>query len=124
MELVIGCDHAAFKEKAKLIENLGRAHQITDVGTTSSSRVDYPLFAKKVCELVKNSEKKGILICGSGIGMSMAANRYKGIRAALCRSQEDAHLSRAHNDSNVLCLGARINSVKEMEEIIRKIILM
>ncbi len=117
MKLIIGCDHAAFEAKEDLKSFLEKNHELEDVGTHSSERANYPEYAKNLCAKVRNEGAMGILLCGSGIGMSMAANRYKGIRAALCRSGQDAQLSRAHNNSNVLCLGARINSKEELEEI-------
>lgn len=119
MKLVIGCDHAAFEAKEKLKNILKQEFEVDDVGTHSSERANYPDYATELCKKVLKEGKKGILLCGSGIGMSMAANRYKGVRAALCRTEEDAKLSREHNDSNVLCLGARINSLEELEKIVR-----
>ena len=91
---------------------------VNDVGTYSSDRCDYPDFAQKVSiEVIKNNIQ-GILLCGSGIGVSIVANRFKGIRAALCRSVEDAEMARKHNDANVLCLGARFTSEREIKSII------
>jgi ribose 5-phosphate isomerase B len=119
MKLAIGCDHAAFEAKETLktyLESLG--HEVQDLGTHSADRCNYPDYASAVAKSVANSsDVKGILVCGSGIGVSMVANRYKGIRAALCHTKEAALLSRQHNDSNVLCLGARLNSKEELEEI-------
>lgn len=88
--------------------------EITDVGTYNGDRADYPDYARKVCHEVIHQQIEGILICGSGIGVSMAANRFKGIRAALCRSALDAEMSRKHNNANVICLGARFNSEEEI----------
>ena len=109
-EIAFGCDHAGFSLKTALIETI-RAHgfKILNFGTNSTDSVDYPDFASRVCGAILNYQAvKGVLICGTGIGMSIAANRYKGIRAALCTSVEQAELARLHNDANVLCLGARI----------------
>lgn len=118
MNVFLGCDHAGFDGKTTLKKWLEKNHSVTDLGPFNDDRCNYPDYAKAVCQKVVNqSDSIGILICGSGIGMSMAANRYKGIRAALCRSSEDALLSRQHNNANVLCLGARINSSEELQNI-------
>src|SRR3989339_208239 len=108
MKIVIGSDHAAFDAKTKLITFLeNRKISIVDVGTSSEQRCDYPIFAAAVCQKVLEEKILGIVLCGSGIGVSMVANRFSGIRAALCRSVEDARLSRQHNNANVLCMGGR-----------------
>jgi len=122
MVLAIGCDHAAFdvKEKIKKIL-LNLNYQVLDFGTNSEESVDYPFFGHRVGQAVSNNDAdKGIVICGSGIGISIAANKIKGIRAALCTSVLHAELSRKHNDANVLALGARITDFKEIELIINK----
>lgn len=110
MRIVIGADHGGFVLKEILVGVLQRLqYMVDDVGCHCLESVDYPDFAATVCQAVLNdSETRGILICGSGIGMSMAANRHHGIRAALCHDEYTARLSRAHNDANVLCLGARV----------------
>jgi len=119
MKIVIGADHAAYDMKEVLKDFLlSKKFEVVDVGTHSADRVDYPDYAKKVCHEVLSQNIKGILICGSGIGVSMAANRFKGIRAALCRSPHDAEMSRKHNNANVLCLGSRFNSEAELKVII------
>ena len=120
MKLVIGCDHAAFDAKTELVHYLKSIGQdIIDEGTHSLDSVDYPDFAARVSQKVQSGEaQRGILICGTGIGMSIAANRYKGIRAALCCNEELATLSRLHNDANVLCLGARTQSIESMKSIL------
>ncbi len=107
----IASDHAGYELKEKLIAFLRGTDYctVTDLGPDSINSVDYPDFAKKVLELM-DSDSWGILICGSGIGMSMVANRDRRIRAALCRTVEDARLSRQHNNANVLCLGARVTA--------------
>jgi len=106
MNIVIGSDHRGFELKSFLkcfLEN--HAHNIIDVGPVSSKSVDYPIYAKKAVEkILNNSAERGILICGSGIGMSLAANRFKGIRAALCYSLEQVVSSRRHNNANILVL--------------------
>lgn len=109
MKIALGSDHAGFevKEKVKaLLKNLG--YEALDCGTHSKESCDYPDTAQAVAKSVAAKEsERGILICGSGIGMEIAANKVKGIRAALCVNEEMASLSRLHNDANVLCLGAR-----------------
>lgn len=119
MKIVIGSDHAAYemKEKVKLLLQ-SKNIDILDVGTHSADRADYPDYAKKVSHEVVAQNIQGILLCGSGIGVSIVANRFKGIRAALCRTPEDAEMSKKHNDANVLCLGARLNSESEVQKII------
>jgi ribose 5-phosphate isomerase B len=108
MKLLIASDHAGFDLKEFLVAELTKLNfSIKNLGCHSAlESVDYPDFAKKMCEQNKQDDV-GILICGSGIGMSISANRFKKIRAALCLDEEMARLSRAHNDANVLCLGAR-----------------
>jgi ribose 5-phosphate isomerase B len=108
--IVIGCDHAAYdlKEKIKafLIE---KGIKVDDVGTHSEDSVDYPDFGAKVASMVSRGEcERGILLCGSGIGMSMVANRFAHVRAALCSDLFSAIMSRRHNNSNILVLGARV----------------
>ena len=106
----IASDHAGFAMKKKIMEYLeSNDFSLIDRGPDSSDSVDYPDFAKKVCnDLVEEGADRGILICGSGQGMAMVANKYKGIRAALCVSEEMTELARAHNDANILTLGARL----------------
>lgn len=110
--IYIASDHAGIQLKSALIEHLVFAgYTVVDEGTDSDMSVDYPDYAQKIAHrLLSNPTAQGILICGTGIGMSIAANRYQYIRAALCQSAEEARLSRAHNNANVLCLGARILS--------------
>jgi ribose 5-phosphate isomerase B len=110
LKVAIGCDHGGIDLKdiiKSVLTDLG--HEIDDQGCYSSESVDYPNFAKSVSLLVKDGKcDRGILICGTGIGMSMAANRIPGIRAALCHEMFSARMSREHNDANILCLGARV----------------
>jgi len=110
MRVAIGCDHGGIELKKQVVAQLGHDQiQVLDQGCDSHDSVDYPLFARLVCDAVLNGEAdRGILICGTGIGMSMAANRVQGIRAALCHELFTARMSREHNDANVLCLGARV----------------
>lgn len=120
MKFYIATDHAGIDLKDYTVELLKeKGHEVVDLGPFSKERVDYPDYAVKVCEAVltdKNSQ--GILICGSGIGMSMAANRYRGIRAALCHDAYTATVARGHNDANVLCFGERIIGKGVCESII------
>ena len=108
--LAIGSDHAGFALKEKIKAHLTEAGiAFVDVGTYSEASCHYPEFAFKVCDKVTSGDcERGILVCGTGIGMSMAANKQKGIRAALCENCFSAKYTRLHNDANVLCLGARV----------------
>ena len=110
MVLALGCDHAAFdvKEKVKKVL-LNLNHQVLDFGTNSEESVDYPFFAHLLSKkMKKNKNQLGILICGSGIGMDMTANKHKNIRAALCYNLKSTKLSRQHNNANVMAIGARL----------------
>ncbi len=120
MKYFIGTDHAGFEVKPFVIDYLQKKGiEVEDLGTYSTDSVDYPDFAHKVAEAVKNNPgTMGILICGSGIGMSLAANKHKGIRAALCHDHYTASMARRHNDANVLCFGARIVGLGEIESIL------
>ena len=122
MKIAIGCDHAAFDEKNNLITYLeNKKFLVKDFGCFSNDSVDYPDYARLVAkEIQKNNYDFGILICGSGIGISIAANRHRGIRAALCTSEFHAEMSRKHNDANIIALGARITPIDEMFSIISK----
>ena len=108
--IVLGADHGGFELKNKIkthLENSGYA--VIDVGTNSPESCDYPIFASRLCTKIQNNEAElGILVCGTGIGMSMAANKHKGIRAACCSDTFSARLTRLHNNANVLCIGARV----------------
>ncbi len=118
MKISIGSDHAGFKAKKVLVKKLNEVYEIIDCGTMSEDPVDYPDYASRVTEAVASGNAdKGILICGTGIGMCMAANKERGIRAALCYDMETAKLSRLHNDANVLCMGARILDAGRMVRI-------
>lgn len=121
MKIAIGCDHGGIGLKDDIIALLKEAgHQVNDQGCFASESVDYPEFAKAVCLLVQDGScDRGILVCGTGIGMSMVANRFKGIRAALCHEQYTARMSREHNNANVLCLGARVVGPGLAAEIVR-----
>lgn len=121
MIIPIGSDHAAYevKEKVKiLLIELG--YEVKDYGCDSCERADYPLYAAKVAQAVSSCKyPKGILLCGSGIGMSIAANKYPRVRAALCHDAFTATVSREHNDANILVMGARVLVWEEIEEIVR-----
>ncbi len=115
MIIAVGSDHAGYEgdtaykpEVMRYVASLG--HQILDCGTHGPESVDYPDFANTVCEAVLECRAQcGILVCGTGIGVSIAANRHPGIRAAACATEDMARLSRTHNDANIICLGRRIS---------------
>lgn len=117
---LIASDHAGFEMKREVKKHLeSRGFEVIDMGPSDSSRVDYPDYARKVaCEVAKDSALKGVLICGTGIGISIAANKIAGVRAALCHDAYTASMSRAHNDANILCFGARVVGLGEMESIV------
>lgn len=108
--IAIACDQAAYDLKLDVIKHLEeRGIKYTDHGTYSTDSVNYPEYAHKVCvDIQEGKAELGILICGTGIGMSMAANKHKGIRAAVCCDTFSAEMTRRHNDANVLCFGARV----------------
>lgn len=109
----IASDHAGFEMKNELKSFLsGKDFQVTDDGTYDKESCDYPDFAHKLCNAVSQESGTGILVCGTGMGMSMAANRHSGIRAALCTTELHARLSRQHNNANVLCLGSRVTGIE------------
>ena len=109
--LLIDSDHAGYRLKQSIVSLMDDIF-FEDLGTDSDKSVDYPDFAKKLVDIIKNDlSKKGVLICGSGIGMSISANRHKGIRAGLCNNPEMAELSRRHNDVNILVLPGRFIDV-------------
>ena len=110
MKIVIGCDHAATELKETVKKHiLSLGHEVTDVGTHTTDSCHYPIFAHTACEKILDGDcELGILICGTGIGMSIAANKHNGIRAACCSDVFSARLTREHNDANILCFGARV----------------
>ncbi|MBY0515688.1 MAG: ribose 5-phosphate isomerase B [Bacteriovoracaceae bacterium] len=115
MKIFMACDHAAFEAKEALKAALAGSFEIQDLGTHSIDSVHYPLYAQSLAkEVLAHPGSKGVLLCGSGIGVSIAANRFKGIRAALCHDVDDAQMSRRHNDANVLCLGSRKTPVETL----------
>jgi ribose 5-phosphate isomerase B len=121
MKIVIGSDHAGFEDKEKVkrqLDEMGVEYE--DVGTDSTESVDYPIYAQKVAEKVAKGEaERGILVCGSGNGMQIAANKVRGIRAALAWNEETAALARQHNDANVLSVPARMISPEEVSKVIK-----
>lgn len=110
MKIAIGCDHGGLEHKNAIAEHLkGRGFEIIDHGIYEQKAIDYPIIAEKVALCVKeNQAELGILVCGTGIGMSLAANKIKGIRAAACSEHFSAKFTRLHNNSNILCLGGRV----------------
>ena len=113
ISIAFASDHAGVELKAALVKDAqALGWEVVDLGPGTTDSVDYPDYARSLCKWVRAQDgRKGVLICGSGIGMSMAANRYPDIRAALCHNGLSAQLSRRHNDANVLCLGARLIGV-------------
>ena len=120
MKVIIGCDHGGFELKEALLAHLEQQGvELQDVGCFSRESVDYPDYAHKVASAVAQGEfDRGLLVCGTGLGMSMAANKHPGVRAALCSEPLSAAMSRAHNDANVLCLGGRVVGTGLAEEIV------
>jgi len=117
--IAIGSDHAGYELKQKIIERYSSKYNFINFGTNTAESVDYPIYGHKVGISVSNGEAlRGIIICGSGIGISISANKIKGIRAALCSSKEHAKLSRLHNNANVLAVGSRLTEQEEIFNII------
>ncbi|KFE67027.1 ribose 5-phosphate isomerase B [Hyalangium minutum] len=110
MKIILASDHAGLELRQALVDGLReRGVAFEDVGPTSRESVDYPDFATRVARAVAAGQyTHGVLVCGTGIGMSIVANKYKGVRAALCTTEYEARMARAHNDANVLCLGQRV----------------
>jgi len=110
VKIAIGSDHAAVEHKEYIVEELRReGHEVQEFGATSAESYDYPDAAKAVGEAVAKGEaERGVLMCGTGIGMSISANKVRGIRAAACHDEYTTIMSRSHNDANVLCLGGRV----------------
>lgn len=121
MKVALAADHAGYKEKEKIkrtLDELGVKYD--DMGTNSCDSVDYPDFARKAAEAVASGEyDQALLVCGSGTGMAIAANKVPGVRAAVAWNADIARLAREHNDANVLSLAARFNSQEEMDKIVR-----
>ena len=121
MKLAVGMDHAAYALKEELLSFLrALGHTVVDKGTGDASSCDYPDFAAAVARAVASGEcDRGVLLCGTGIGMSIAANKIPGIRAALIGDEKSAELSRQHNDANVFCAGARLHPTLRIAELLK-----
>jgi ribose 5-phosphate isomerase B len=124
MKIVIASDHAGYNYKSALIELLkSMGHTVQDIGTDSCKSVDYPDFAEKGAKIVACGEADiGIMVCGSGIGMDIVANKIKGIRSAVCWNEATARVAREHNSANILCLGERFLSLDQCIEIVKTFI--
>ncbi|MBP3599857.1 MAG: ribose 5-phosphate isomerase B [Clostridia bacterium] len=120
MKIAVGCDHGGLEHKNAIAEHLKeRGFEVTDYGIYEQVSVDYPDIATKLCAGITSGEQElGILVCGTGIGMSIAANKVKGIRAAACSEHFSAKFTRLHNNSNVLCLGGRVIGVGTAIELV------
>ena len=120
MKIAVGADHAAFLVKQELISYLeNKGLEVYDLGTDSEDSVDYPIFGQKVSKsILSGKTDRGIVICGTGIGISIAANRFKNIRATLCANKSHAEMARKHNNSNVLALGARTTDMETIKGIV------
>jgi ribose 5-phosphate isomerase B len=120
MKIALAADHAGFPLKVKLVADLTEAgHTVTDLGTFSASPCDYPDFAEKACEELRSGRvERAVVVCGSGVGVTVACNKFPGIRAGLCHDHYSAHQGVEHDDMNVLCLGARIIGEEPAREIV------
>lgn len=118
MKLFIASDHAAYQAKELLKDFVEDRFDVVDLGTDSEESVHYSEYGLKLAQEVKKSNCLGIALCGSGIGISMAVNRVKGIRGALCRDNEDAKMCKLHNNANIICFGARRNSIEEIKSMV------
>ncbi len=121
MKIAVGSDHGGWKAKTSLVKFLRAAgHRVADLGTVSEDSVDYPDYAREVALLVKHKKaERGVLVCGTGIGMSIAANKVKGIRAAVVWNPEVAKLAAEHNGANVLCLSGRFIPVAQLKKMVK-----
>jgi ribose 5-phosphate isomerase B len=120
MKIAVGSDHAGLELKQRLAAGLVRqGHEVLDLGTRDTTSVDYPDFAGAVaCAVAEGRAERGLLVCGTGIGMSIKANREPRVRAAKCNDPYEARMARAHNDANVLCLGARVIDASVADEVV------
>ena len=118
--VVVACDHAAVDFKVELANHLKSLNiDVIDVGAHNTDPVDYPDYAGHACNKILSQEAQaGVLVCGSGIGMSIAANKYKGIRAALCHDYYTAMMCREHNDANIICIGARTTGIEVAKQML------
>jgi len=121
MKIAVACDHGGFPLKARVVDIVRAAgHEVLDLGTNSSDPVDYPDYARAIGEAIQNGRaERGVLLCGSGIGACVAANKMKGIRAGVAHDTYSAHQGVEHDDMNVLCLGARIIGPELVPELVR-----
>ena len=124
LKIAVGCDHGGYSHKEKIKVFLKeQGYHVTDSGTFNTESVDYPDYGEKVADLVSEGKADmGILVCGTGIGMSITANKVRGIRAALCWNTESARLTREHNDANILCVSGRLLNIRETIEIVKTFI--
>ena len=120
MKIAVAADHAGFPLKQKVVADLRAAgHDVTDLGTNDTAACDYPDFAEKACQAVRGGQaERAVVVCGSGVGVTVAANKFPGIRAGLCHDHYSAHQGVEHDDMNVLCLGARIIGEEPAREIV------
>jgi ribose 5-phosphate isomerase B len=120
VKIAVGCDHAAFEHKKFIAKELaGEGHEILDMGTDSTAPCDYPDVAKAVARSVASGiAERGVLMCGTGLGMCMTANKIRGIRAAACHDEYTTIMSRSHNDANVLCMGGRVLDAQKALQLI------
>lgn len=120
MKIAIGNDHAAVEMKNHIVKYLeAKGYEMVNFGTDTNESCDYPIYGKKVADAIKNGEcELGVLICGTGIGISLAANKVKGIRAAVCSEGYSARLTRQHNNANIIAFGARVVDEKTAEKIV------
>ena len=120
--IAIGCDHGGFELKSIIIKYLGdNGYEYVDCGTYDENSIDYPDIAKVVCNKIQSGEcNKGILVCGTGIGMNMCANKHKGIRAAQCHDTFSAKMTRIHNNANVLTMGGRVVGSELAKDIVKE----
>ncbi len=122
--IAIGCDHGGFELKEILVDYLkGEGYEVCDVGTYTQESVDYPDIADALCKKITQGEcEKGILVCGTGIGMNMCANKHKGIRAAQCHDTFSAKMTRQHNNANVLTMGGRVVGSELAKDIVKEFV--
>ena len=121
MNIILGADHAGYEVKKMLKDYLvDLGGELEDAGTYTTDSVDYPDYAEQVAERVSKGEmERGILVCGSGMGMAIVANKFPNVRACACHKVEEAKMARRHNDCNVLCLGTRFSTPEEIKEIVK-----
>lgn len=117
-KIFIASDHAAYDQKKMLVQYLDDKFEVIDLGTNSSDSVHYPEFGKKIAKAVLESKGRGIALCGSGIGISIQVNRYKGIRGGLCNDTDDARMTKLHNNANILCLAGRKHTDDALKDMV------